>query len=150
MRFPMPNFPCEFETLDDWLAESGMDAFTPTATAYRSTADAVLVPILEIEPPYRAKTCLNDWLGFDRTRMIRVMNGIATGAEIEAIPLVPLPELDSRLVTTPFRYHRYCYRPCDGFQRFYASAAAGFENVPAIITTVPELVESAKNLGWCA
>ena len=97
MRFPMPNFPCHFELPDDWLAESGMDAFTPTATAYRSTAEAVLVPIHEIEPPYRVKTCLNDWRGFDRTRMIRVINRIATEAEIEAIPLVPLPELEFSL-----------------------------------------------------
>ncbi len=150
MRYPLPNFPCDFEVPDDWLAESGMNAFAPTARAYRSTIDAVLVPIHEIEPPYRVKTCPNDWRGFDRTRMIRVMNWIATDAEIEAIPLIQLPELDDRLVPTHFRYHMYSYRIRDGFHRFYASAAAGFENVPAIITTVPELVEFAKNLGWCA
>lgn len=150
MRYPMPNFPCDFEIPDDWLAEAGMDTFTPTATAYRSTADAVLVPLHKIEPPNRVKTCLNHWRGFDRTRMISVMKGIATGAEIEAIPVVQLPEIDNRLVPTPLRYHTYCYRVRDGFHRFYASVAAGFENVPATIMTVPELVELAKNLGWCA
>ncbi len=146
MRVPMPHFPCGFEIPDDWLIVSGMDAFTPASTSYRSTANAVLVPLDEIEPPYRAKTCPNDWLGFDRTRMIRVMSWIATESEIEAIPLIQLPELDERLASTPFRYHRYSYRTTDGFHRFYASVVARFENVPATITTVSELMDLAEKL----
>jgi hypothetical protein len=43
----------------------------------------------------------------------------------------------------------YSYRTRDGFHRFYASVAAGFDYVPTTVTTVPELVECAKSLGWC-
>lgn len=52
MRYPMPNFPCEFEIPDAWLTEA-MDGFTRTAAAYRSTAAAMPVQLREIEPPYR-------------------------------------------------------------------------------------------------
>jgi hypothetical protein len=41
-------------------------------------------PLREIEPPYR--TLEKDWRGFDRGRLIRVLNGIVTGAEIEPVP----------------------------------------------------------------
>lgn len=37
--------------------------------------------------------------GFDRTRMVSVLRGIVTGAEIQAVPLVQIPELDDRLVS---------------------------------------------------
>jgi hypothetical protein len=53
MRYPMPNYPCEFEIPDTWANEAGMDGFTRTAPAYRSTAAGVSVPLREIEPPYR-------------------------------------------------------------------------------------------------
>jgi hypothetical protein len=55
MRFPMPNYPCDFEIPDDWLSDAGMGGFVPTANAYRSIASAVLVPLREIEPPYRMR-----------------------------------------------------------------------------------------------
>jgi len=38
MRFPMPNFPCDFELPDDWVAEAGMVGFVATAAAYHSTS----------------------------------------------------------------------------------------------------------------
>jgi hypothetical protein len=124
MRYPMPNYPCEFEIPDAWLAEAGMDGFTRTAPAYRSTAAAVPVPLREIEPPYRGPE--KDWRGFDRRRLISVLNGIATGAEIEPVPLLQLPpDLPSRAP--------YGFRVLDGFHRFYASIAAGFERLPASI-----------------
>jgi hypothetical protein len=94
-----------------------MDGFTRTAPAYRSTAAAVPVPLREIEPPYR---------GPDRRRLISVLNGIATGAEIEPVPLLQLPpDLPSRAP--------YGFRVLDGFHRFYASIAAGSERLPASI-----------------
>ena len=51
MRYPVPNYPCEFEIPDAWLNEAGMDGFTRSAPAYRSTTAAVPVPLREIEPP---------------------------------------------------------------------------------------------------
>jgi hypothetical protein len=125
MRYPMPNYPCEFEIPDGWLHEAGMDGFTRSAPAYHSTTTAVPVSLREIEPPYR--TPEKDWRGFDRARLISVLTGIATGAEIEPVPLLKLPPGD-------FPAPPYRYRVRNGFHRFYASIAAGFECLPAEIS----------------
>jgi hypothetical protein len=102
-----------------------MDGFIRTASAYRSTATAAAVPLREIEPPYRVPA--KDWRGFDRGRLVSVLNGIATGAEIEPVPLLKL--LSSDFPAAPYRY-----RVRNGFHRFYASIAAGFECLPAQIS----------------
>jgi hypothetical protein len=127
MRYQMPNYPCEFEIPDAWVTEAGMDGFSPTAQAYRSTLNAVLVPLREIEPPYRTPWTPKDARGFERARLVAVLNGIATGSEIEPVPLLKLPssELLSRAP--------YGYRVLDGFHRFYASIVAGFECLPGMI-----------------
>lgn len=101
-----------------------MVGFTRTASAYRSIAAAVSVPLQQIEPPYRRPE--KDCRGFDRQRLISVLNGIATGAAIAPVPLLKLPpDLPSRAP--------YGFRVLDGFHRFYASIAAGFECLPASI-----------------
>lgn len=128
MRYPMPNYPCEFEIPDAWLTEASIDGFTRTAPAYRSTAAAVAVPLREIEPPYRTPSTTKDWRGFDRSRFMSVLNGIAAGAEIEPVPLLELPAGDF-VNRAPYRY-----RVRDGYHRFYASIAVGFECLPAVIT----------------
>jgi hypothetical protein len=147
MRFSLPHFPFEVEIPDTWFTEADLDSFTASAPSFRSTPDATPVPLREIEPPLRARTSPNDWHGFDRKRMISILQGIATDAEIKALPLIALPELDHRLVGTPYRYRTYGYRIQDGFHRFYASVAVGFECLPATITTVPELVQLSRDLG---
>ena len=115
MHYPMPNYPCEFEIPDAWLNEAGMDGFTRSAPAYRSTTAAVPVPLREIEPPYR--TPEKDWAASTRARLISVLKGIVTGAEMEPVPLLKLPPGD-------FPAARYRYRVRNGFHRFYASIAA--------------------------
>ena len=82
MRFSFPRFPAEFEIPDEWWSKSGMDGFTPSNRGYRSTATATLVPLRDIEPPFRSLECPLDFCGFDRERLISVLKGIATGAEI--------------------------------------------------------------------
>jgi hypothetical protein len=149
MHFQLPNFPCGFEIPDEWLDEAGTRGFSAVMASYRSTADAVLVRLDEIEPPLRRRTAPNDHRGFDRRRMVSVLSGFVAGAEIEPVPLVLLPELDDRLVGTPNRYRTYSYRVRDGFHRFYASVAAGFEYLPAMITTMPALVKFCQDAGWC-
>jgi hypothetical protein len=145
----MPTLPCFFELPDDWLAESGMTS-TPGGTAYTPKEnDAVLVPLCEIEPMRRFKTSGDAGHGFNRTKMIPILGGIASGALIEALPLVELPERDARLSSTPFRYPGYPYRMQDGFHRFYASIATGFTSVPARITSPSELLELARKSGYC-
>ena len=119
----MPNYPCGFEIPDAWLTAAGMHAFTKKAPAYRSTAEAVPVPLREIEPPYRAPEHPKDWLGFDRERLISILQGIVSVAEIEPVPLLKLPPSD--FPAAPYRY-----RVRNGFHRFYASIAAGFDYLP--------------------
>jgi|SRR6516164_2105926 hypothetical protein len=127
MRFPMPNYPCKFEIPDVWLTEAGMDGFTRTDRAYRSTATAVAVPLREIEPPYRTPWTPKDARGFERTRLVSVLSAIAKAAEIEPVPLLKLPAVD-------FPPAPYAYRVRNGYHRFFASIAAGFECLPAVIS----------------
>ncbi len=123
MRFPMPHYPAEFEIPDDWLSEAGIIGFKPTATAYRSTAAAVLIPLTAIEPVARFVAYPKDWRGFDRARLIRLLKGFVAGDEIEPVPAVELP-------THEFASSPYRYRVRDGFHRFHASIVAGFDMLP--------------------
>jgi hypothetical protein len=127
MRYPMPNHPCDLEIPDDWLAEAGMDGLTPKMLAYRSTAGAGLIPLTQIEPPYRSPAVEKDWRGFDRVRMVSILRGFVAGVEIEPVPLLTLPA-GTFLFPAPYRY-----RVKDGFHRFYASVAAGFQCLPGAI-----------------
>ena len=126
MRFPMPHFPCELEIPDDWLAEAGVTGFTPTTRAYRSSLDAILVPLTDVEAPYRVFSVTKDWHGFDRSRFVSVLKGIVTAAEIEPVPLLELPVYE-------FGPNTYRYRVRNGFHRFYASIVARFECLAAVI-----------------
>jgi hypothetical protein len=126
MRYAMPSFPCELEIPDDWLAEAGIAGFTPTTRAYRSSSDAVEVPLTDIEPPHRVLRVAKDWRGFDRCRFVSVLNGILTAAEIEPVRLLELPVYE-------FGPNTYRYRVRNGFHRFYASIIAGFECLAAVI-----------------
>jgi hypothetical protein len=127
MRFAMPHYPCEFQIPDEWWAEADMAGFAAIEPSYRSTRDAELVPLPEIEPPYRKITTPHDWCGFDRARLAHILKGFTTGTRIQPVPLLELPpsDLPSR---TP-----YGYRVLDGYHRFYASIAAGFECLPASV-----------------
>jgi hypothetical protein len=128
MRFAMPKYPCEFEIPDEWWAEAGMVGFRPpTRRGYRSTAVAALIPLLAIEPPARFPEAPKDWHGFDHARLVSVLNAIATGAEIEPVPLAKLPPGDFYLPA------QYQYWVRDGFHRFYATIAAGFPCLPAAL-----------------
>jgi hypothetical protein len=126
MRYAMPNFPSEFEIPDDWLTEAGLIGFVPTTTAYHSSSDAVLVPLIVIEPPHRILAVTKDWRGFDRSRFISVLKGIVAAAEIEPVPLLELPVFE-------FAPNTYRFRVRNGFHRFYASIVAGFECLSATI-----------------
>ncbi len=124
----MPRHPCDFELPDTWLAEAGIDGFTAIAAAYRSTAGAVLVPLHDIEPPTRFVAYPKDGHGFDRGRLVSVLAGIVAGAEIEPVSLMALEPAGE------FQPFPYCYRVRDGYHRFYASIAAGFTNLPGVVS----------------
>jgi hypothetical protein len=126
MRYAMPNLPGEFGIPDDWLTEAATTGFVRSARAYRASSDAILVPLTDIEPPYRVVRVAKDWRGFDRSRFISVLKGIVSAAEIEPVPLLELPVYE-------FAPNTYRYRVRNGFHRFYASVVAGFECLAAVI-----------------
>jgi hypothetical protein len=125
MRYQMPHYPCDFEIPDDWLSAAGMIGFVAADSAYRSTAAAILIPLAAIEPVYRFTAHPKDWRGFDRARLISIFEGFVAGSEIEPVPLLELPDMD-------FRRAPYRYRVLNGFHRFYASIAAGFDHLPGL------------------
>jgi hypothetical protein len=127
MRFSFPLLPAEFEIPDEWWFEAGMADFVPLGPAYRSIAAATLIPLRAIEPPFRFPESPLDWHGFDRVRLICILSGFVKGDEIKPVPVVELPPAD--VPPAPFRY-----RVRDGVHRFYASVAAGFQCLPAVVS----------------
>jgi hypothetical protein len=124
MRFSFPRLPAEFEIPDEWLAEAGMTGFRPPAPTYRSTDPGVrAIPLRDIEPPFRSPESPLDFRGFDQARMLRILSGFVDGDDIEPVPLMELPQPE-------FPKAPFGYRVKDGFHRFYASVAAGFECLP--------------------
>ncbi|MGF6916728.1 hypothetical protein OKW28_000901 [Paraburkholderia sp. 40] len=122
MRFNFPLLPAESGIPDSRWSDAGMTTFRASEPGYRSSPDAVRVPLQKIEPPFRNPEVMRDWRGFDRTRMVDVLSGLATGAKMPPVPFVALPSAD--YPAAPF-----AYRVCDGFHRFYASVAAAFAMV---------------------
>lgn len=125
MRFPMPNFPCEFELPDEWWAEAGMVGFQPTTRAYHSGQAADAVPLTQVEPPYRRPDVTKDWRGFDKARLLAALQGMVAGDEMPPVPLQAISDGHE------FPPAPYAYRVRDGLHRLYASVAAGFTHLPA-------------------
>ncbi|WP_027515683.1 hypothetical protein [Bradyrhizobium sp. WSM1417] len=124
MRFPMPNYPCDFEIPDAWIAEAGFAGFKAKQPAYRSSSDASMIPLEQIEPLGRFKSHPLDFRGFSRERLVRVLKGFVADDTIEAVPAIRLPVRD-------FCSGTFRYRVCNGVHRYYASIAAGFSMLPA-------------------
>lgn len=126
MRFPFPCFPAEFEIPDEWWQESGMVGFRPSSQAYRSTSEAIIVPLREIEPPFRYPEHRLDGNGFGREAITSVLRSIAADEEIKPARLLILPPLLD-ISRPPFKY-----RVLEGLHKFYASVAAGFDCLPVV------------------
>jgi hypothetical protein len=124
-RFAMPKSPCDFEIPDDWWREAGMEGFQPTGACYAHAGIVATVSLLQVEPPTRNPDVRPEWRGFDRPRLISVLQGVVAGAELPPIPLEVIAN-GHEFPPAPF-----IYRVRDGFHRFYASVAAGFSRVPA-------------------
>jgi len=92
MRFPMPNFPREFEILDEWWVEAGMRSFKRRRPAYRSTTTNTLA-LDDIEPLYRRPNAPRDWHGFRRVDLVSILKGFVADDEIPPIELLVLPPL---------------------------------------------------------
>jgi hypothetical protein len=127
MLFRLPRRQVSFEIPDEWWIEARMAGFRPTSQAYctRPEPNVVLVSVTDIVHPPRIVE--KDFGGFDRLRLIRILSGFVAGL---AIPPIKVHEM-------PQGSFRYGLR--DGFHRFYTSVAAGFDHIPAILTTyLPE------------
>jgi hypothetical protein len=129
LRFAFPRFPAEFEIPDAWLTEAGMSGFARRGWAYRSST-AEVVPLDDIEPPFRTKRL--DANGFDRVRMVSILKGFVADAEIPPVDLLILPPLADMTSRPPFEF-----RVLQGVHRFYASVAAGFADLP-VTTRAPQ------------
>jgi hypothetical protein len=111
----------QFEIPDAWWDAGGMSRFTPRAKAYRavlSQNDATIaVPMSDIAPPDRDLNVPS----FCEERMIAILRAFHTDT---ALPPVEVKETSD----APYRYRVY-----DGYHRYYASAGAGFLDLPVII-----------------
>lgn len=135
MRFSMPRLPCEFEIPDQWLNEVGISNFNPTAEAYHSTNEAIIVSLRDIAPPSRFPECPMDGGGFGRIRLIGILKKIVRGEDLPPVCLIDLD--DNQWITPP----PYRYLLQDGTHRFYASIMAGFKSLPAVVTPAANLKE---------
>ncbi len=116
------SHPAAFEIPDKWIAAAGLSGFKAVTETYRAARDPkwpnLVLVFDQIVTPVRAEG--TRW--FDRDRMIAILQGIVSGAELPAVNVHELPGHTPR----PFALR-------DGFHRFYASAAAGFGAVPVAV-----------------
>jgi len=121
MLFKLYYQPIEFEIEDEWWATAGMQDFRPTTPTFLTPASTnslmTIVPLEKIQPPVRNPN--TSW--FVRERIIHILRRIQAGEEIDPLPAHEPPDQPD------FRYSI-----TDGFHRFYASAAAGFRQLPII------------------
>jgi hypothetical protein len=109
----------------EWIAIAGLKDFKPAASAFRCDLPHQLMAISDIERPMRAEGVTLDANGFNRERMMKILNGILANDA--------LPPIDVEIADPGQRP----YRLRSGFHRFYASFTCGFTHVPVDI--VPRL-----------
>jgi hypothetical protein len=104
-----------------WIAESGLQKFKPSRSAFRCDLPHILIALSEIEMPMRLPHATLDANGFSRERMMRILAGIRND---DAMPPIEVEKADPG--QRPYRLRA-------GFHRFYASFTVGFSHVPAEI-----------------
>jgi ParB-like chromosome segregation protein Spo0J len=99
------------------ITEAGLDDFKKYSKAYTSTSDKNVL-ISEVEPPKRNEGVNH----FEEERMLSILRGIKAR---DHIPPIEINELEND--------NKFKYRVQDGFHRFYASVALGFDCIPVVI-----------------
>jgi len=124
MEFTLPDG-TRFEIPDEWWKAAGMDRFVRRSSAYRYRADekfpelvVTLIPLAAMKPVHRQVPI--DFGGFSRDRMERVLRWIASDTPTEPVRARAIND------------SRYGFELHDGFHRYYASAAAGFPDIPIV------------------
>ena len=118
MQKPFRDY--DFEIADTWLEEAGVIDFgnTRTDAGFTSDESATIVAMSDIDTPKR-----NPGIElFKHDRLVRILQGINHG---DKIPPVEICHADEG--------SEYTYVLKNGFHRFYASVALGFEVIPAVI-----------------
>jgi hypothetical protein len=115
-----------FEIPDAWWAEAGMAGFVRTRDSYRAAPSELhpghpitLVAVRAVQPLHRAKPL--DFGGFERARLVRILQGFVADDAIEPVKLRPQEQ------------GAYTHRLHDGLHRFHACVAAGFPYLPALV-----------------
>jgi hypothetical protein len=103
----------------EWLAEAGMQSFTPGRSSFLCDQPHVLIPLADIEQPVRIVPL--DANGFARDRLLRILVGIRDDHFI--------PPIDVEIADPGQRP----YRLRGGVHRYCASLGLGFSHVPADI-----------------
>ena len=97
MRFSHPDGGY-FEIPDAWWTSAGMSAFPRVSEAYKFKPDDAhpeypiqLVPFDQIAPFRRQASRPLDFGGFEKDRMIRILNGFVSGSAMEPVKLKQTP-----------------------------------------------------------
>jgi hypothetical protein len=119
MNFHLSNQDVSFEIPDAWLEAAGVTGFKPGAPSFNASSidewPTSVVALSGVEAPLRDPGV--QW--FHEERMISILSGMVTG---KVLPPVQADE--------PLGMCTFPYRVKDGFHRFYASAALGFQSLP--------------------
>jgi hypothetical protein len=123
--------PQQYELLDEWWIEAGMQGFRPQRASFRAQAAKLPVrdvPIAEVEPLLRQLShgVFNDnpEFGTARERVVNILRAFR-----EDVPLPPIEIVRA----TPGGNYRFSLS--HGAHRFYCALAAGFAAVPATDVT---------------
>jgi hypothetical protein len=119
-----PREGVEFHIPADWWAEARMKDFVPQSESYRFKASpqVSLVRLDDIACPSLEFRTRPDLIGgFNHDRMLKILRGIVSLAEIDPIKIV-----DNR------------HHVADGYHRFYASLAVGFSQIPTKLGWMPD------------
>ena len=122
MQFNFRDY--DFEIDDVWLDEAGCRNFINTRAekGFLSHGSATLIHIANVLTPKRDEGVRL----FDPVRMVKILKEICDQDIIHPIKVCVIEDEESE----------FTHRVKDGFHRFYASVAMGFEVIPATIVEV--------------
>jgi hypothetical protein len=112
-----------FDIPDEWWACADMDKFSRGGSQFYpcwpGSQDVQIVPLAEVEPPTRDAGIPP----FKKYKLIPVLFGFQS-------PESSLPPVPVLLKESP---HPYRYKVYNGYHRYYASVAAGYQSLPVVL-----------------
>ena len=105
----------------EWWDEAGMDKFKPSTKYYPVLHGRPfkIVPLTQIRPPER----IVEGRGFKKDKMVPILQAFKN-----FVPLKPVKVTENREDKTDFPYEMH-----DGYHRFFASVAVGFEEIAIVM-----------------